>query len=864
MGACCDSKETAKGKLDKTITDPGDSLVSHTPRHLKRHRDKSRRQTEYSTYREVATARRSNPEKTAEDRSLIVSMLQRKSLFADCLTPDLELFINAMSFFELQAEEVIFEEGQPAQYLFILAYGRIASRSQGKTEGKVSRGEEFSMDSFLGETPRQATAIALEQIGLWGLDKESFDQLYQQFKRDEADRLKTYIERAGVFMGLLPEQRESLQEVMDLLRLEADEVVVEQGTVGDTCFIIKAGTVACSKDGQEIRRLGPGELFGEQALMNGGRRTATVRTVTATVLWKIEKLELVFVLGDHLDRIMYRNCVRMAFDGNPILSRLSSQQKEKIITRMKIAVVNKGEEITYKSNQLFVMLQGTFQSTKNPAQILQTFSILGAIAEAPTPHRGEPEHFVVTSDTAAIASIDICTLERRLKGTVSASVGRKPTLTDIKKVPLFTGLSENLLQSLIKNATVRSFSPNEVIINEKDNGNSLFVIVVGEVEVTQQSCPIRTMGILDYFGERALLSNGKRTATVTSKTDTICWSFERAKLPLRSKEESIKEKLLARIALQDDSPQLSDLVVVKHIPVDVPGTPFLVAHSTKLDFYALEVVDKSKLSPANHRDFEWEKQLLLNLYHPFLLRHVKTIDEPRFSYILTVYENGSDLFEVLRDFGRKLTEEEAKFYIACLILVMEFLHRRKICIRNLKPENILIDTSGYPLISSLECSKQLSEKTFTMVGAPHYMAPEMIKRKGYGLEVDYWSLGIMLYESIYGRVPFGEDEQSPMKVYNEILKAELTFPLQTSDQAKDVISSLLEPQPSRRANGSLVKLKKLPWFEGIAWVKPMQDLLMTRKVNAPYKSKGKDMRHMLPKALAKSESIQHAMNVFSR
>jgi cGMP-dependent protein kinase len=511
-----------------------------------------------------------------------------------------------------------------------------------------------------------------------------------------------------------------------------------------------------------------------------------------------------------------------------------------------------------------VVLQGILQSTKNPASTLQTFSILGAIAETPSPHKGEPEHFVVTSDTAAIASIDICTLERRLKGTVSASVGRKPTLADIKKVPLFTGLSERLLLSLIKYAIVRSFSPNEVIINEKDNGNALFVIVAGEVDVTQQSCSIRTMGILDYFGERALLSNGKRTATVTAKTDTICWSFERSKLPLRSKEEGIKEKLLARIALQDNSPQLSDLVVIKHIPVDIPGTPFLVAHSTKLEFYALEVVDKSRFSPRNLRDFEWEKQLLLNLYHPFLLRHVKTIDEPRFSYILTVYENGSDLFEVLRDFGRELTEEEAKFCIACLILVVEFLHRRKICIRNLKPENILIDTSGYPLISNLECSKQLSEKTFTMVGAPHYMAPEMINRKGYGLEVDYWSLGIMLYESIYGRVPFGEDEQSPMKVYNEILKAELAFPLQTTDRARDVISSLLEPQPSRRASGSLSKLKKMPWFEGIAWVKPMQDLLMNRKVNAPYKSKGKDLRHMLPKALAKSESIQHAMNVFSR
>jgi hypothetical protein len=485
---------------------------------------------------------------------------------------------------------------------------------------------------------------------------------------------------------------------------------------------------------------------------------------------------------------------------------------------MRIVVVNQGEVgLVNKPDQLFVVLQGTLQSTKNPANTIQTFSILGAIAE--TPHKGETEHFVVTSDTAAIASIDICILERRLQGSVSASVARKPTLENLKKVPLFVGQNEHLLQSLVKCATVRSFSPNEVIITEKDNGSSLFVIVAGEVEVTQQSYYIRTMGMLDYFGERALLSNGKRTATVTAKTDTICWSFEKSKLQLSYKEDTMKPVLQARIALQDIPAQLTDLIVIKHLPADVPGAPFLVAHSTLLDFYALQVVDKGALAPAGLRDFENEKQLINNLYHPFLPRYIKTFEDRRFFYILSVYENGSDLFGVLRDFGRELTEDEAKFYIACLILVVEFLHIRKICIRNLKPENILIDSSGYPLIANLEYAKTLSEKTSTMVGTPHYMAPEMITKKGYGLEVDYWSLGIILYECLYGKVPFGEDQKAPMRIYNEILNGEVNFPNQINPRVKEVIVSLLENQPSRRANGSLSKLKKMPWLERMPWVR---------------------------------------------
>jgi len=791
-------------------------------------------------------------------------MLQRKPLFADCTANDLEPFVEAMVLFELTQGEIIVLEGKAPQYLFIISYGRIGQMTKGKVQGEISRGEDFCMNSFLTDSPRLVTAMTLDPTGLWAIDRATFDQLFLLFKSGEGTRVKNYLDGAGVFMGLLPEQKESLQEVMAMFRLQANETIVEENTPGDACFIVKAGTVACSKDGKEIRRLGPGELFGEQALLNGGHRTATVRTVTAVVMWKIERMDLVFALGDHLDRIMYRNCIRIAFDGNPILSRLSQQQKEKVIARMRIIVINQGEVgIVNKSDQLFVVLQGALQSTTNPAKTLQTFSILGALLEANSQAKGESEHFVATSETAAIASIELCTLERRLQGSVSASVARKPTFEDLKKIPLFMNLSESLLQSLVKYAAVRSFSPNEVIVSEKDSGNSLFVVVSGEVNVTQKNYFIRTMGVLDYFGERALLSAGKRTATVTAKTDTICWSFEKGKLQLTYKNDSLKPIFLARIALQDTDPQLTDLIVVKYIPADVPGAPFLVVHSTKLEFYVMQVVDRAALNPTGLRDLEIEKQLLQSLYHPFFLRYIKSFDDRRFSYLLSMYENGSTLFEVLRDFGRELTEEEAKFYLSCLILIMEFLHTRKICIRNLKPENILIDSTGYPLLANLEYAKVMSEKSFTMVGTPHYLAPEMITKKGYGLEVDYWSLGVLLYESLYGKVPFGDTEQSPMRIYSEILNGEVNFHNQLSPRVREVITSLLEQQPARRANGSLSKLKKLPWLERMAWVSATQDSLIGRKAKAPYQPQGKDLKQMLPRAMAKGETTQHALSVLS-
>jgi hypothetical protein len=112
-------------------------------------------------------------------------------------------------------------------------------------------------------------------------------------------------------------------------------------------------------------------------------------------------------------------------------------------------------------------------------------------------------------------------------------------------------------------------------------------------------------------------------------------------------------------------------------------------------------------------------------------------------------------------------------------------------------------------------------------------------------------------------VPFGEEEVLPMKVYAEILKGKINFHDGISHKARDVITSLLEPQPSHRAKGSLCKLKKFPWLEGIHWVRNNQDLLLNRKAKAPIQPARKDSKQLISKAMAKGETVMRALSVFS-
>jgi cGMP-dependent protein kinase 1 len=150
-----------------------------------------------------------------------------------------------------------------------------------------------------------------------------------------------------------------------------------------------------------------------------------------------------------------------------------------------------------------------------------------------------------------------------------------------------------------------------------------------------------------------------------------------------------------------------------------------------------------------------------------------------------------------------------------------------------------VDSKGYMKLINLSTSKiirtennQMS-KTFTIIGTPHYMAPDIILGKGYNNLVDLWSLGVCLYEFLCGVLPFGDSAEGPYDIYEEIMQSELKFPEFINDKkAKKLIEQLLSHNPEQRHGGSFANLKTHPWFEDFNW----NDLLMKndKKLEPPY------------------------------
>jgi cGMP-dependent protein kinase len=149
-----------------------------------------------------------------------------------------------------------------------------------------------------------------------------------------------------------------------------------------------------------------------------------------------------------------------------------------------------------------------------------------------------------------------------------------------------------------------------------------------------------------------------------------------------------------------------------------------------------------------------------------------------------------------------LSRQHAQFYVGSLVKILEAVHAAGVVYRDLKPENVMLNERGYLKLVDFGLAKKLDPqtgRTFTAVGTILYMAPELIRGKGYGFEVDVWSLGIMFYELVCGQLPFGAEADDDHEVLGAILQEELSFPSRYNDaQGKKLLTRLLDKQPERR------------------------------------------------------------------
>jgi len=246
--------------------------------------------------------------------------------------------------------------------------------------------------------------------------------------------------------------------------------------------------------------------------------------------------------------------------------------------------------------------------------------------------------------------------------------------------------------------------------------------------------------------------------------------------------------------------------------------------------YAMKVLNKKTILDRGELEHtKAEKNILQKLVHPFLVNLVYAFQTEDKLYFIMDYINGGELFFHLQK-EEKFSDDRVQFYCAEIVCGLEYLHNCGVLYRDLKPENILLTDDGHICMTDFGISKEglvsNDDKTATFCGTPEYLAPEILQGKSYGKAVDWWSFGTLMYEMLTGLPPFYSQDVQDM--YNKIMNDKLVFPPQVPQDARGLLSALLERSPEKRLQDPKA-IKMHPYFKGVDWEK-----IVRKEVDPPF------------------------------
>jgi serine/threonine protein kinase len=282
--------------------------------------------------------------------------------------------------------------------------------------------------------------------------------------------------------------------------------------------------------------------------------------------------------------------------------------------------------------------------------------------------------------------------------------------------------------------------------------------------------------------------------------------------------------------------RLDDFELLKVLGRGSFGKVMQVRKKSDGKVYAMKILKKRAIIARNQVEHtKAERKILQALQHPFLMTLRYAFQSKEKLYFVLDYYQGGELFFHLKN-NRRFPEDVARLYVGEIALALGHLHSLSVIYRDLKPENILLDDNGHVCLTDFGLSKDVdpSDKAHTFCGTPEYLAPEIVTGAGHDKAVDWWSLGILLYELTVGIPPFYS--QNVNEMYNKIQHGVLRFPPFLSEGCKSLIVQLLNRDPKKRlgSKDDVNDLKVHPFFKPISW-----DKLYKKEIDCPYKPKVK-------------------------
>lgn len=832
-------------------------------------------------------------ERKVEERTAILAGIENLKMLTET---EREHAAQAMDEVTFEADEEIMKQGEEGKKFFVIKTGTVNVVKNDKVVNTLTAGSHFGELSLVSNAPASASVIATEKTECLRMLRQDFDLTIGSLGRKREPYVTRVLSKTPGFCTLHPTTMSELTKLVEVRKFMKGDVVLEKGETPKGLFICSGGRLHSHgmADDEAVKRsrsmlynmryhpeprvIKRGTCFGQSALMLPDTNKAVEYTIKAAIPSEALFLPLES-FNDYIDSIapvlrassVNNENVENALKDVPEFNKLSETEINVLASALSIVYYFPGEVIHEKGAEMdtfFLVEDGAIAAlddNDDEVNVTEAWECCNAdcIREVKN-----AEHRMVSKTYMAALTISKEEFEKVLGSLeeIMADTEDIRKLRCIRNVPLFASLREHQKRSIAGKLEEKVYPIKCKVIKQGEESDAMYYILSGKVTVQLATSSkiegpggrasqlnIAELGPGQFFGESALLRDEPRNASVYvgSKEDLVCYVLMKRDMEMGlgrlhdaiykvQKERAVLTAQKMRDYYGDSFEKhicLRDLFMIKTIGAGAYGMVRMAKHKGTEQRYAVKILGKERLIETGQmHNVVNERKLLAKCNHPNIIKLISVDRDSRHYYMIFEMLQGGELMGLIRTFGR-LEHMAARFYTGNVILAFAYLHKQNIVFRDLKPENLLIEASGYLKLIDFGFAKVVNSRTYTLCGTPAYIAPEVVLSEGHDKAVDYWALGVLIFEMMAGYSPFEEGGGGDLAIYERITKCEYTFPKHFDSNAKDVIKQLLQPKSAKRL-GNLARgvsdLSEHAWFRSeektFSWEK-----LKARELDPPFR-----------------------------